>query len=173
MAWCCETFNGIENGCDSYVGGIQKVFIACTNSVTSKTVTDGMISAISATAGAFKEFNFNAETGSVSGDFTADNAAGARYWEYEIVLQFGKRETVKRLEIAALAASDVEIIVQDNNGLYWYYGYIRPARMSAGTDETGTAFADFSGYNITFTGVEVEPAYEVSQSAMNSIIGGE
>ena len=41
--------------------------------------------------------------------------------------------------------------------------------MSAGTAQTGTAFGDRSGYDITLTGMETEPMFLVSGTLLSGI----
>ena len=58
-------------------------------------------------------------------------------------------DTTKRVEIAALAQSELAVIVKDANGSYWYLGLDAPVKASAGDGLTGTARADRNGYSIT------------------------
>lgn len=96
---------------------------------------------------------------------------GTSYYEQTITLVFSKQETEKRIELNALAFSDLVIIVEDNNGMYWYFGYDNPVTLSANEAETGTAFGDFNGYTVTLLGTDWQLAYEVTEEAMASIIG--
>ena len=50
----------------------------------------------------FKPFVFRKETGNFTSTINSDDAAGTTFVQSEIVLQFTKQETAKRLEIAAL-----------------------------------------------------------------------
>lgn len=167
---CCESFSGIARDCDASVGGIKSAWIACYDNVTGKTVTNDQISAITASAGSFKEFQFRKQTGSVVQSFQlGDN--GSRYYEQTITLVFARQETEKRIEINALAVSDLVVIVQDNNGKYWLFGYDNPVTLSGNEAETGTTYTDANGYTVTLLGTDWQLAYEVTQSAMASIIG--
>ena len=58
-------------------------------------------------------------------------------------------ETVKRIEMEALAMNDLAVIVKDANGKYWYFGYDEPVSASAGDGQTGTARGDSNRYSIT------------------------
>ncbi len=167
---CCIALSGIARDCDANVGGIKRVWIACYDEVTAKTVTNNQISAITFADEAFKEFQFRKQTGSVTQSYQlGDNGSG--YYEQTITLVFSKQETEKRIEINALAVSDVVVIVEDNNGKCWYFGFDNTVTLSANEVETGTAFSDFNGYTVTLLGTDWQLAYEVSDVAMKSILG--
>ena len=63
---------------------------------------------------------------------TIDQASGVKYVTTDLVLQFNRMETTKRVEITALSVNDLVAIVKDANGVYWYLGYDEPVNASAG-----------------------------------------
>lgn len=168
---CCQSLTGMPRDCDTNVGGIRKAWIACEDSVNSVTVTDGVIQAISAETGAFHEYEFRKQTGSVTTTFTKDDAAGSFYYESAIVFQFSRMEIEKRLEISQLAVSDLVMIILDNNGKYWYFGYDEYVSLTDGTAQTGQAFADLNGYNLTFTDFSQDLPYPVDPKVIATITG--
>lgn len=167
---CCIAFTGVTKDCGSSIGGIKRAWGACFDNVGKPTIANDMISAIPDTA-QWHEFEFRRQTGSVTTTITRDDTNGTLYYESAIVLQFTKQETAKRLEINALAASDTSWIIQDENDNFWYFGFDNPVTLSDGTAETGTAWADFNGYNITLTDVSKLLPYQIEQEAMNEILG--
>lgn len=169
MSNCCVTLKGITRGCDTFMGGIEKVFIACFDDVTEVTATEEVITAITAKEDTFKEFSFRKQTGSVTTTITKDENSGSTFYESNIVLQFAKQETAKRVEIGALAVGDLVVIVKDNNGTYWYFGKDFPVTLKEGTGETGTAFGDFNGYNLTLADFAKELPIEVSEEAIKTL----
>lgn len=170
---CCQTLTGFIRDCDANVGGIKRVWVGCFDNVQTPTVTNEEISAIVIPTEGWAEYEFRKQTGSFTETITTDQAIGSLYYESEIVLQFTKQETEKRIEIKALAVSDIAMIIEDNNGEFHYFGYFRPVTMSTGTIETGTAFADLNGYNLTFNSIENEPHYLLSQTAIDQLLGTE
>ncbi len=167
---CCIAFSGIARDCDANVGGIKRVWIACYDEVTGKTLTNNQVSAITFVDKAFKEFQFRKQTGSVTQSFQlGDNGTG--YYEQTITLVFSKQETEKQIEINTLAVSDMVVIIEDNNGKYWYFGFDNTVTLSANEAETGTAYGDFNGYTVTLLGTDWQLAHEVTEGAMKSIIG--
>lgn len=167
---CCQTLTGILRDCESNIGGIKRAWIACYDNVSSPTVADEMITAIGTPTTEWHEFEFKKQTGSVTTTITKDDTTGSLYYESVIVLQFARQETSKRIEINSLAISDLAIIIQDNNNRYWYLGYDWGVTLTDGTAETGTAFTDLNGYNITLTDVSRELPYEVTDEAMQPLL---
>lgn len=167
---CCTVLAGILKSCGAAIGGIKSAWIACADDVTGVTVTADQVSAIAASAGAFKEFQFRKDTGNFTTTINSDTTTGTLNYTTDIVLQFLKQETAKRIEVQALAQSDLAVIVLDSNGTYWYFGDSYPVTLSAGTGETGTALADFNGYNVTLQDVNLHMPYEVTKAAMDTLL---
>lgn len=173
MAGCCTPFDSILRDCEASVGGINRAWLACFDEAGNPTVTNNVITALGEPT-AFKEFQFRQETGSFTTTINNDPTAGTTYYSTDIVLQFRKQETAKRIQIEAIAASDMAVIVEDNNGQYWYFGLNIPVIMGDGsTGETGTAYADFNGYNITLTSNDRVMYTEVTEAAMEAILNPE
>ncbi len=146
---CAITLNGLSNpDCFRSKGGIVKVWIA--NSGTFKpTVNEDVIT--SGTSTGFHPYEFRKNTGSMTSTLNVDAANGVNYVSTELALVFSKMETTKRIEMAALAVGDLEMVVKDANGVYYFLGYDQPVNASAGTGETGVAATDGNRYTITFT----------------------
>jgi hypothetical protein len=76
---------------------------------------------------------------------------------------FNKMEAAKRNQLLLMGqATNMVVIFKDNNGLYWSVGLERGAYMTAGTSISGTAYGDRNGYEITISGAELYPSYQVN-----------
>lgn len=147
---CSQTLSGILNDCAASMGGIVEVYIANHSDVSAVTVTSGQVTAISmASSAKFHKYAFPRNTGSLSSNYQIDDAAGSKFVQSDLVLQFNRMDTTKRVEISALAQGELAVIVKDANGSYWYLGLDAPVKASAGDGLTGTARADRNGYSIT------------------------
>ena len=147
---CSQTLTGILNDCAASMGGIVEVYIANHSDVSAVTVTSGQVTAISmASSAKFHKYAFPRNTGSLSSNYQIDDAAGSKFVQSDLVLQFNRMDTTKRVEISALAQGELAVIVKDANGSYWYLGLDAPVKASAGDGLTGTARADRNGYSIT------------------------
>ena len=169
---CLQTLSGLARDCSSNMGGILEVLIANADDVTGVTVSEGIISTVSmATSAKFKRYTFAKNTGSLTSTYTLDPASGVKYVTSELLLQFNRMETQKRVEITALALGDLVCIVKDANGKYWYLGKDEPVNSSASDGQTGTARADANRYTITLQDESLEMPYEVDASIVDALVG--
>lgn len=168
---CVQTLSGLARDCNSNMGGILEALIAPFDDVTAVTITDGVISAITmASSKKFKKYNFAKNTGNLTSTYNIDPASGVRYVTSDLLLQFNRMETTKRVEITALAMSDLVVIVKDANGKYWYLGKDEPVNASAGDGQTGTARGDANRYSITLQDTSLEMPYEVDDSIIDGLL---
>lgn len=168
---CTQTLSGLAKDCSANMGGIVEVLIANHADVTAVTLTTGVISAITmASSAKFKKYSFAKNTGSLTSTYTIDAASGVKYVSSDLLLQFNRMETTKRVEITALALGDLAVICKDANGIYWYLGYDEPVNASAGDGQTGTARSDANRYIITLHEDSAEMPYEVSASIIEGLL---
>ena len=156
---CSITLKGIQKDCKHNIGGVRKIWIAAYTKGTT-TVDSGKINAISNVAD-FKGYEFTKNTASMTSTLNKDLANGTSYVNTEVIVQFNRMETEKRIEVEALSIGDLQIIVLDNNGIYWFLGNDAPVEASAGTAQPGTAKSDGNFYNLTFTDESFEYPYEI------------
>ena len=167
---CTQTLSGLAKDCAANMGGIVEVLIANYDDVTAVAVTTGIVSAITmATSAKFKKYHFNKNTGSLTSTYNLDPASGVKYVASDLLLQFNRMETTKRVEISALALADLAVIVKDANGKYWYLGKDEPVNASAGDGQTGTARGDANRYTITLHDESLEMPYEVDSTIISGI----
>lgn len=152
------------------MGGIAEAYIANYADVSGVELTEGMISAITA-AGKFKQYAFRKETSQFTSTLQKNIQNGTYYVSTDINLIFNRMETAKRIEIAALALGELVVIIKDNNGKYWYFGYDEPVTATAGDVQSGTARADRNGYSITLQDNAREYPYEVEADIIDSLVG--
>lgn len=174
MAICCGTLNGLTLPCDQeFAGGIKQVWMNCYSSITTVTHSAGVITALTPTTG-WAHYEFREDTGTVEHSIAVSADNGTKYYENTITLVFDGIETAKWNEINEMAKGYLVMIIEDNNGQYWYYGYSSYVKMTGdSTASFGTAWGDFNGYNLTFLNREKNPPLEVSGTVMTSIIEGE
>ena len=152
---------GLATGCKDSLGGIKKIWVAPYEDVTY-TLDKGVVTP-SATS-AFKVFNFRRNVSSMTSNLQTSETSGNSF-QTDVVLQFMKQETAKRIELMALFMGQNKVIVCDGNGKYWALGYDYPVEASAGDAVTGTATTDLNGYDITLTDYSAELPYEITDEA--------
>ena len=168
---CIQTLSGLAKDCSANMGGIVEVLIANYEDVTAVTLTSGVISAITmATSAKFKRYAFAKNTGSLTSTYNIDAASGVKYVTSELLLQFNRMETTKRVELTALALGDLVVICRDSNGIYWYLGKDEPVNASAGDGQTGTAKSDANRYTITLQDNSQEMPLEVDSTIISGLV---
>ncbi len=169
---CNQTLSGLVKDCSPSMGGIAEVLLANREDVSAVTADTGKVTEITmASSAKFKRYTFARNTGSMTSTYTIDQASGVRYVTTDLLLQFNRMETAKRVEISALAVNDLVAIVKDANGIYWYLGYDEPVNASAGDGQTGTARGDANRYTITLQDNSKEMPMEVDSTIVAALIG--
>ena len=168
---CTQTLSGLAADCAGNIGGIKNVYLANFADVTAITVTTNQISAITmASTKKFKKYAFKRGTGSMSSTLNVDATAGTNYVSTDLVLQFNRMETTKRVEMTALAQGELVAIVEDMNGKFWYLGYDEPVSASAGDGQTGTARSDGNRYTLTLQDVSQTWPIETASTVITTDI---
>lgn len=167
MACSSVTLAGIGLGCKDSMGGIDLVYLNRHENVSSVTPTLDVITTIALVEDApkFQTYRLRRESSSLTSTLNTDEAAGSASYTNDIALQFSKMETSKRIEIQALAQDELDAIVKDRNGKYWY---IERVSASAGTAVSGQAIADLNGYTLTLSGVSAVLPLEVNETALTN-----
>ena len=168
---CSQTLAGIVKDCASNNGGIVEVYLANYSDLSAKpTITDGKISEITmASAASFKKYQFPKNTGSLTSTWNVGDGDN-KYVSSDLLMQFGRMETSKRVEVVAMALSDLVAIVKDKNGIYWYLGYDEPVTLGAGDGQTGTQRSDLNRYEVTLHDESAELPYEVLPSVVEGLL---
>lgn len=168
---CNQILNGLARDCQPSMGGIVEAHAINKEYVAKIEETEGKISAITLEdSQKFKSFYFNRNTGSMTSTYTLDPSTGVRYVTTDLVLQFNRMETAKRIEMTALAQNELVLIVKDANGKYWLLGKDEPVMATAGEGMTGTARGDRNGYGITLQDTSLEMPFEVDETIVSALI---
>lgn len=168
---CNQTLSGLVKDCSPSMGGILEVLLANREDVASVSAETGKISGITMDSSAkFKKYSFTRNTGSMTSTYTINQANGVNYVTTDLVLQFNRMETTKRVEITALSVNDLVAIVKDANGVYWYLGYDEPVNASAGDGQTGTGRDEANRYTITLQDISKEMPMEVDASIIEGLL---
>ena len=179
----CDITSGFTLGCRDSAGGIKNLYIlgasgSDAGAITSVTdASEGLISGITG-SGEFYKFELFRQTSDFSEAISATPENGTVFYEQSVNAVFFKLQSSTRNQIKVLAQNpDLKVIVETNNGVddgigrYWLLGEDNGMQLLSGTGQTGTAFGDLSGYSLTFTGQESNPASEISGSLSDALSG--
>lgn len=169
----CDITSGFTLDCNDSNGGIDKIFIA-NGPVESITESNGTISAITVGGSALTPSDFFAfevprQTSSFTETINVSNENGTVFYDQALTMILNKMEAAKRDQILLLSQNNEMVVVfKDNNNKYFSVGIQRGAYMTAGTSVSGTAYGDRNGYELTFSGMEEQPAFEVTGSIVEA-----
>lgn len=180
MAICNAITNGLTKSCDNNAGGVNKIYITDFENVTSVVTgtsssfpTADWIDTINMNGGSqFYEIQTNKNVCNFTESVAVDLANGTTFFNQVVSIVLSRRETTKRDFIEKLVAGQKQLalIVLDSNGLYWYFGQVEGAYVTAIEGGSGTAKADANGYTITLTAMEPDQAYQVDPTIISGLI---
>ena len=161
----CNLAGGIQIGCRDNVGGLLTMWITDYTNIQSVTSDTGStVTAISGT-GTFYEFQLIRQTASLTETVNASLENGTVFYQGELVAYFNKLAQEKRNILKTLAQSQrLAIVIEDNNGQYFYLGQTYGCFVQTGSATSGKALGDANGYNITLQYLEPEPMNQLSGS---------
>ncbi len=171
----CDIVSGFTLGCRDNTGGLKNIYIL-SGSISSTSGTEGLISVISG-SGTFYKFELNRQTGDFTETINTSVENGTVFYEQTVNAPFHKLQSSTRNQVKTLARNpDILMIVETNNSeggtVFFLLGESRGLSLSGGQAQTGTAFGDLQGYNLTFVGQEPEPASALSGSSLAGVLSG-
>lgn len=170
---CSNLTAGFTLDCNDSNGGIDKIFIS-NGPVDSITESNGTITAITVAGSAltpsdFFDFEVPRQTSSFTETINVSQENGTVFYDQALTLIFNKMEASKRDQILLMAqATDMVVVFKDNNAKYFSVGVERGAFMTAGSSLSGTAYGDRNGYELTISGMEEKPSFEVTSTIVEA-----
>lgn len=152
----CDLTRGRKEPCKDVVGGLRAVYFTDHGDLGTVTKTDDEITDLSGTFTAFKyELKGNS---SFEQTVTASRENGTVFYEQTLNITLKKLSKEDNKELKLLAYGRPHVAVEDYNGNVFLMGLEHGADVSGGTIVTGAGMGDLSGYTLTLTAQEREPA---------------
>jgi len=168
MATCVLT-SGIPLACLESTGGVKNVYIGAFSDTTTFTYdADDVIDTVTSTE-TFYTFKFRPQTATFSEEGSHSIENGTNFWTQILSMVFHKMDAAKRNNILLLAGTSMHVIVETQNGDYWWVGLANGANLTASSATAGQGYGDLNGYNMTITGLEPKLATELSSAAFATL----
>lgn len=168
----CSLSAGIPLSCRDNTGGIVGVWVMDYNTGLVMGLTgsnsDTIATFTGVTSSAY-EIQQDVEVGSFTQAIEVSTENGTSGYNQTLELTIPKLDSNLRNIIKTLVRGKFRVIILDQTGKYWLMGYRNAVRVNAGQADLGKVFTDLNGARLTFSNKESEPAFLVSQSALNSI----
>jgi hypothetical protein len=155
----CDLGFGRIEPCKDSVGGLKAVYFVNYGDATGYTydaTNTDVIDAVAGTPSAYKYDLKGASTFTQNVNSSREN--GTTFFEQVLELTFKKLSIKDHKELKLMAYGRPQVIVEDNNGNFFYAGLEHGMDVTGGTIVTGGAMGDLSGYTLTLTGMEKVPA---------------
>jgi len=161
----CDISLGRIEPCKTSNGGLKAVYFVNWGDATGYTYDVTNTDAISAVAGTPIAFKYDLK-GNSSFEQTINSSRenGTTFFEQTVNLTLKKLSVADHRQIKLLSYGRPQVIVEDNNGNFFYAGLRNGMEVSGGTIVTGAAMGDLSGYTLVLSGQEPVPANFISTS---------
>lgn len=155
MATSCTAYalKGMGQECAGSVAGLKQLIIGLSREWTVATGSNHTVTALTAsdTAASLYDYYIMDESSSLSSTLTVNNANGVKYYNNVISASFVRMRPEKHIELMALANEKLIVIAVDNNNQAWLLGADGFVSATEETAQSGQAFDDLSGYQVTLS----------------------
>ena len=166
----CDLTRGRKEPCKDVVGGLKAIYFTDFGDLGTVTKTDDEITDLSGTFTAFKyELKGNS---SFEQTVNASRENGTVFYEQTLNLTLKKLSKEDNKELKLLAYGRPHVAVEDYNGNVFLMGLEHGADVSGGSIVSGAAMGDLSGYTLTLTAQEKEPANFISSPTASDPYAG-
>lgn len=166
----CALTQDYSFGCDVGTGGTKEVYFIELENISSYTESSGTLTAITKVTGKiFRKYQLVLETAMFTEDIVGSRQNGTIYYDQKGTIIINKQSVAMRNEILLLAKNNLVAVISDNNTTYRLFGRVFGMKVETGTATTGTAWGDRNGYELNFTGKELELAPFVDAATMATL----
>ena len=166
----CTLNLGRKEPCKDVVGGIKNVYFVDFGDISpvyDSTDTDVVDSVGSAVASYKYELKGNS---SFEQAITSSRENGTTFFEQTLNLTLKKLTKEDNKELKLLAYGRPHVLIEDYNSNVFIMGLKNGAELSGGSVVTGASMADLSGYTLSFSAQETEPANFIGKTAVDETV---
>lgn len=166
----CDLTKGRKIPCKDVVGGIVRAWFIDFGDLGAVTKTADEITDL---AGTFSAYQYDLKgTNSLETAITSSRENGTTFFEETLTLTLPKLSKEDNVELKLMAYGRPHVVVSDRNNNFFMCGLEHGMDVTGGSVATGTAFADLSGYSLTLTGQELEPANFIAGGTASNPFAG-
>lgn len=166
---CSQTLASYKlSDCFSSRGGIKAVWAAPYVENGFTIGESGTVTGFSAGVTWLKQ-ELHRNLGSLTSTYNYDDSTRSSYVSTEATWQYLKMQKESRLQMSALAKSDLMVVVEDANGTYFALGIQEPVKVTTGTGSTGTDRGERNAYEVTVTDFNEDYPAILDQSAIEKL----
>jgi hypothetical protein len=167
----CDLSAGLLEPCKAQLGGLDAVYFANNTSLGIPTIVNGEVTGFSEATGTVYKYELKGANG-LETSIQSDRNNGTTFFEQVLTLQLKKLTPAQNAEIIKMSQGRFQVFAEDRSGNLLLLGQVRGMEMTDGGIVTGVEMGDLSGYNVTLTGQEKEPAAHVAGYTPQNPFGG-
>lgn len=155
----CDISKGRKEPCKNSVGGLNAIYFVNyddvdANGYTYDNTDTDMITDITG-AGTINAYKYELKgTSSFTQNVNSSRENGTSFVEQVLELTFKNLDVDMHKEVKLLTYGRPRVLVEDNNGKFFWAGLQHGMDVTGGTVVSGAAMGDLSGYTLTLTGGE-------------------
>lgn len=154
-------------GCKDNTGGNEALYLRSYSASTAWSEdSTGLITGATNTSSSFYTIEARQEQILFNAEGTHSDTNGTNFWTPNVTFFLEKYQATTRNLVYAMALSNLDVIVLDNNGKYFL---IENAYITASAPGTGQAWADPNGASITLQSRSKTPPREISSSLIATL----
>ena len=155
----CDINLGRLEPCKDAVGGLKAAYFVNWGEVTGYTYNVTNTDVIDTVTGTPNAYRYELKgTNSFDQTITSSRENGTTFFDQSVKLQLKSLDVVTHKQLKLLSYGRPQVIVEDNNGNFFFCGLEHGMEVTGGTIVTGTAMGDLSGYTLELKGMERVPA---------------
>lgn len=166
----CSIASGYTKSCRDSIGGIKTIYLTEQANKSTLTHASALISAFTLSTGKkFWTYEVEQGTATASDDPQPNASNGSLFYSHKVSMPIVKRSATSSHVFKMIAATDIMVIVLDQNGNYWLLGQGNGLKMQPSTAPFGTAMGDVNGYNLVFEGMDQYTALQVPSNLIATL----
>lgn len=167
----CTLTKDFTLGCKEYAGGVAEIKVK-TFPITAADFTIGTGNVVTIAASSqtgWRKYQLRKEVASLTETATVNAQNATLFYNDELKFSLENFNAADSQELDSLLKAQTLIAVKTNANRYFLMGLYNGCDAASMTAQTGTAYGDKFGYDVTINYKDVHPIYEISAATYNSL----
>lgn len=166
----CSLSKSFTLGCKEYAGGVEefKIVAMPSGGFTVSDFTIGTGNTVTVGVGSqtigWKKYQIRQEVASLVETTNTDPKTAVLWYQKEFKFSLENFNAADSLELNNLAKNKLLLAIKTVTGKIFLVGLFKGADVTAQNSQTGMAFGDKYGYDVTIIYKDIHPIYEISAS---------
>lgn len=171
----CALTKSFDLGCKELAGGVAefKVLAIPSAGLASADYTIGtnneVTISVTAKAAGWKRYQLRQEVAALTETINANPQSATLWYQDEFKFSLENFDSSTSQELDLLAKNRLLVAIKTNAGKVFLMGLFKGADVTTGSGQTGTAYGDKYGYEMTMIYKDTHPIYEIPPADYDSL----